>query len=174
MSSLPRTYREIITPLIDTARTILERGETLSPLAFVGNLSTRETFPVLLSTNSEAEKDQAAALMRELAELHRADFVFLIMEAWSLPPEKAARFREIIEEYGSIGASPFRVDVASFALETRHGLWLTQVPIEPHDSSSSARTFGEPHFQHFTDVQGRFVDLLPAKEGAREPPRTLH
>jgi hypothetical protein len=174
MSALPGTYLEIIAPLIDAAREILERGETLSPFAFVGNLTTRETFPVLLSTASEREKDEAAALIRQLAERHQADFIFMIMEAWSLPQNKVSQFKEIIEQYGSIGDSPYRVDVASFALETPYGLWVTQIPIEPKDGSTSARTFGQPEFHHFTEAQGRFVDLLPAKDGEREPPRTLH
>jgi hypothetical protein len=174
MSRPPNAYLDIITPLIDAAREILERGETLSPFAFVGNLTTGETFPVLLSTASEEEKDQAAAMIRHLAELYQADFIFMITEAWSLPPNKVERYREIIEEYGSIGGSPYRVDVASFALETRHGLWVTQIPIKPKGLSKIKRTFGQPDFQHFTEAQGRFVDLLPAKEGQREPPSRLH
>ncbi|EGV16628.1 hypothetical protein [Thiocapsa marina] len=174
MSALPVTYLEIVGPLIDTAREILERGESLSPFAFVGNLTTGETFPVLLSTATDEEKDGAAAMIRRLAELHEADFIFMIMEAWSLPPSKVGQFREIIEEYGSIGASPYRIDVASFALETRHGLWVTQIPIEPKDASETQRTFGRPQFQHFTDAKGRFVDLLPVKDGERAAHRTLH
>ena len=174
MSALPASYLDIITPLIDTAREILERGESLSPFAFVGNLTTGETFPVLLSTASDEEKDAAAAVIRRLAELHEADFIFMIMEAWSLPASKVGQFKEIIAEYGSIGASPYRVDVASFALETRHGLWVTQIPIETKGASQMQRTFGRPEFQHFTEVEGRFVDLLPLKEGEREAHRTLH
>jgi hypothetical protein len=174
MSALPRIYIDIIDPLIDTAREFLERGESLRPFAFVGNLTTGETFPVLLGTDSEEEKDAAADLIRHLAELHQADFIFMIMEAWSLPADKAARYKEIIEEYGSIGASPHRVDVASFALETRHGLWVTQIPIKPKGASKTKRTFGRPSFRHFTEAQGRFVDLLPVKKGERDKPGTLH
>jgi hypothetical protein len=174
MSALPATYLEIVGPLIDTAREILERGESLSPFAFVGKLATGETFPVLLSTATDEEKDAAAATIRRLAELHDADFIFMIMEAWSLPPNKIAQFQEIIEEYGSIGASPYRVDVASFALETRYGLWVTQIPIEPKGASTSQRTFGRPQFQHFTEAKGRFVDLLPLKNDERGTHRTLH
>jgi hypothetical protein len=98
----------------------------------------------------------------------------MIMEAWSLPADKAARYKEIIEDYGSIGASPHRVDVASFALETRHGLWVTQIPIKPKGASKIKRTFGRPSFRHFTEAQGRFVDLLPVKKGERDKPGTLH
>jgi hypothetical protein len=51
---------------------------------------------------------------------------------------------------------------------------VTQIPIEPKGTSKTQRTFGRPKFQHFTEAKGRFVDLLPMKDGEREAPRTLH
>jgi hypothetical protein len=174
MTAIPSTYRGIVQPLIDTARGIMERGETLVPFAFVGNLTTRETYAVMLDTGSDAKKDESAETIRELALLRQADFVFVIMDAWSLPPSKLDRLDEILERYGSIGASPYRVDVVAFSLETRHGIWVAQVPVQAQVHPEQGRTFGTPAFQHFTEAQGRFVELLPAKDDPDGPTGTLH
>lgn len=174
MSAIPSTYRAIVEPLIDTARGILEGGQTLVPFAFVGNLTSRETYPVMLNTGSVESKDRSAEIIRQLAEIHQADFIFVIMDAWSLPPDKMNRVEEILEKYGSIGASPYRIDIVAFSLETRHGIWMAQIPVQSKPGSQPARTFGVPAFQHFTEAQGRFVDLLPAKDDGLGPAGTLH
>jgi hypothetical protein len=152
----------------------MERGETLVPFAFVGNLTTRETYAVMLDTGSDAKKDLSAETIRQLAESHQADFVFVIMDAWSLPPDKMGKVDEILDRYGSIGASPFRVDVVAFSLETRYGIWVSQVAVEHKGGSKNVRTFAVPAFQHFTEVQGRFVDLLPVKDDEAGTGGTLH
>lgn len=174
MSTIPQAYRTLIDPLIDVARGILEGGEQLVPVAFVGNLTVHQTFPVMMDASSEKAKDNSAELVRHLAAIHEADFIFMIMDAWGLPREKMHRFEEIIERYGSIGASPYRIDIVSFALETRHGLWMAQSTVKPKGVSKKKRTFGVPRFELFTDVQGRFVHLLPVKEPGETPPGVLH
>ena len=174
MNAIPSSYLNLINPLIEAARGFVQSGETLAPFAFVGNLSGGGTFPVMLATGSDSEKDDSARAVKQLAELHQADFVFTLMEAWSLPPEHIARFEEIIEQFGSIGESPYRLDVVSLSLETRHGLWVAQVPIEPLAETDKKRTFGEPRFQHFTAAEGRFTDLLPVKDDGIGPTDRLH
>ncbi len=171
---IPSSYRSIIDPLIGVARGILESGEQLVPVAFVGNLSTHQTYQVMMNAASDATKDNSAELVRYLAKLHEADFIFMIMDAWGLPPEKMHRYREILERYGSVGASPYRVDIVSFSLETRHGLWMAQVPVKPKGVSKKKRTFGEPQFQLFTEAEGRFVRLLPESDSGEQPSGVLH
>lgn len=97
----------------------------------------------------------------------------MVMEAWSPRKDKLRQRDEILDRYGSIGASPCAVDIVSLTLET-HGIWVAEVPIKPKPPSKKKRTFGEPEFRHFTEAQGRFVDLLPNKDGEPEPPATLH
>ena len=172
MSAIPTAYLDVVNPLIATAREMMEDGQTLVPFAFIGNLTRRETIPVTLETDSDDSKDAAAALIRELAEQQEADFVFVLMEAWSLPPERLGELDDILERYGSIGASPYRLDVISFSLETRHGIWVAQVPITPHPPPADGRTFDDPRFEHYTEAEGRFAALLPAK--GDDPPQTLH
>ncbi|WP_295436103.1 hypothetical protein [uncultured Thiodictyon sp.] len=174
MSMIPTTYRTLIDPLIDVARGILESGEHLVPVAFVGNLTSGQTHQVMMSAASESAKDESAELVRHLAALHEADFVFVIMDAWGLPRAKMHRYKEILERYGSIGASPYRVDIVSFTLETRHGLWVAQMQVKPKGVSKKRRTFGEPAFELFTEAQGRFVHLLPESEAGEAPSGVLH
>lgn len=173
MSSIPDTYLRIITPLIQVAREHLEKGEHLVPIAFVGNFESGMTVPIQLQIDSEKSKLHAAESIRLEAEYHKADFVFMLTEAWSLRKDKIHRINEIYERYGSIGASPYAVDIVSMSLETRHGVWLAEVSIKPIGVSKKKRTIGTPEFRLFKEAQGRFVHLLPAKNNDATE-NTLH
>lgn len=94
------------------------------------------------------------------------------MEAWSLRKDKMAQMDTILDKYGSIGASPYRVDVASFGLETRYGVWMAQCEIRRKGISKKKRTIGMPAFQYFKEVEGRFTHLL--KKNPEEGGATLH
>jgi hypothetical protein len=102
-----------------------------------------------------------------------ADFVFAIMEAWTLRPDKMRQMDAILDKYGSIGASPYAIDTCSFTLETRHGVWAAQPQIKPKGISKKKRTIGAVEFRYFKEVEGRFTRLLPQKEDD-EPPAVLH
>lgn len=161
-----RVRRKIVSHLIDKAKGFLENGETLAPVAFVGSFSSDSTIPVLLESSSIEAKDRSALAIEMAAETLNADFIFVLMEAWSLQKDKLSQMDAIIDKYGSVGASPYAVDVVSMALETRYGVWMAEVPIKPKGISKEKRTIGTPEFRHFTKVKGRFVNLLPVKEGA--------
>lgn len=171
MQSFPDAYQDLLTPLIAQARRMLEQGESLVPFAFVGNLARHAVQPVELRTDGEAGKDASAAQIRQIAQQVQADFVFVITEVWTLPPEHAPRDEEILAEYGSIGASPYRVDSVSFALETDRGMWAAQVPLKASPQAPGARTFATPRFTRFSEVGGRLTGLL---DGAAQTERTLH
>lgn len=173
MSTIPAAYLKIIAPLIDAARGFLEKGEELAPVAFVGNFESGIAIPVLLDSSSVDAKEASARAIKALAEEYEADFIFMMMEAWSLRKDKVSQMEQILERYGSIGASPYRVDIVAMSLETRHGVWMAEVPVLPKGVSKKKRTFKEPGFRLFTEVQGRFVDLLPRKDGGK-PTGTLH
>lgn len=176
LPELPERYRTAIAPLIDKAREFLEQGEELAAMAFVGNFTTGATIPTALVMRSPADKDAAARSVKMLAEQLDADFVFVLMEAYSLRADKVARYEEILDEYGSLAECPasWRIDVVSLSLETRHGVWVAQVPVRPKGMSKKKRTIGAPEFRHYTEMQGRFTDLLPVKEGEGGPSGTLH
>jgi len=166
---LPSACLDIVLPLIDSARGFLENGETLEPFAFVGNQATKQVIPILIDTATASSKDRAVQLIRAAAEAARADFVFTVMEAWGLPRDKMPRYQEILDKYGSVGASPYKVDTAAFMLETRYGVWGCQVTLKPKGHSKKKRTFGPVELKFMDGVEGRFVGLLP-----QTGPETLH
>ena len=168
ISNPPQAYLDIILPLISSARGFLENGESLVPVAFAGNLTTQKTAPVMMNPRSNETKDESADAIKQAAAAIDADFVFVIMEAWGLRPDKMSQLDRIRDKYGSIGKSPYAIDVATFSLETRHGLWVAQMPIKPKGYSKKKRTFMRPEFRFYTEAKGRFVDLLPIKEGNRQ------
>lgn len=164
LSNPPQAYLDIILPLIEKARGILENGEKLQPFAFVGNLTTQQILAVLLDNESTEAKDKSASAIKMAAAHNNADFIFAVMEVWSLRPDKLRQHEEIIEKYGSIGASPYAMDVCSLMLETRHGLWVSQPAIKPKGISKKKRTIGPVEFRFFSEVAGRFSHLLPEKD----------
>lgn len=50
-------------------------------------MTTKETYPVMLQAGSTEQKDDSAFLIRQVSQRVEADFVFVIMDAWALPPE---------------------------------------------------------------------------------------
>jgi hypothetical protein len=156
---LPSRYHDIIWPLIGKAKGFLENGEKLAPFAFVGNFDTGRIVSILIDTQDDSRKDASAIAIRLAAESMAADYIFTVIEGWGLPKDK-----EIIERYGSIGASPYKIDTANFMLETRYGVWGAQVPLKFKAPSKKRRTFAVPVALIFMDgVEGRFAGLLPAR-----------
>ena len=174
VSAIPDAYLKIIAPLIATARGILENGEKLAPMAFVGSFTAGSAIPVMLEAGTDAAKDRSALAIRLAAEHTDADFIFMLMEAWSLRKDKMHLTDKIYEKYGSIGASPYAVDILSMILETRHGVWSAEVPIKAKGISKKRRTFSAPAFRHFTEMAGRFSHLLPEKNADESAPMILH
>jgi hypothetical protein len=173
VSAPPPAYMEIIAPLIAKARDFLESGQQLEAFAFVGNLTTKNVMPVPIDPGSETSKDTSALTIESAAELLEADFVFTVMEAWSLRPDKMPQMDAILDKYGSVGASPFAIDVCALTLETKRGVWIAQPGIKFKGASKKKRTFGPVEFRYYDSVEGRFTNMLPAKPGD-EPPAILH
>ncbi len=173
VSMPPKAYMDIILPLINKARDFLEAGQQLQAVAFVGNLTTRQGIPVMIQQDTNEDKENSARTIQKMAAIAEADFVFTIMEAWSLRADKVPQMDAVLEKYGSISASPYAVDVCSLMLETKRGVWVAQQLIKRKGISKKKRTFGPVEFRFYTEVEGRFAHLLPVKEGD-EPPTILH
>lgn len=170
-NSPPQAYLDIVNGLMEQSKGMLERGESLTPYAFVGNLTTRQILAVQVDSSSDDAKERSSRTIKAAALHCDADFVFTIMEAWALRPDKADQYGQVIAEYGSIGASPYAIDVCSFFLETRYGVWMASPPILPKPPSKKKRTLGKIEFHPHTQTSGRFTHLLPARD---EPSPTLH
>ena len=163
MKAPPQDYLAVVMPLIDKARALVEAGESLQPIAFVAS-PEGVIQSVLIDTASDIAKDRTANAIREAAAAVDAAFVFNVMEAWGLPRDKVARHRDIVAKYGSIAASPYRVDTVAFLLETRQGVWSAQPRLKPKGVSKRRRTFGPVTFEFMDGVEGRFAGLLPRRD----------
>lgn len=160
MSAIPESYLNIINPIIDAARNFLEQGEDLRPIAFFGCFDSAMIVPIPINSSSEESKDASAEIMRLAALQIEADFVLVITEAWTMKASSKEEVEAVIDKYGSIGESPFAIEVVSFSLETVYGTWMAQEKIE---AKGEARTIGIPDFHHFDEASGRFTHLLPQK-----------
>jgi hypothetical protein len=167
---IPQNNWKLVARLIDDARARLENGEALAPMAYVGSFTANLCVPIQLKASSTEHKDNSAMAIKRAAESMDADYILMLLEAWTLRKDKLTQMDAIMKMYGSIGASPYAVDVVSVSLETRYGVWLAEVPIIPKGISKKKRTIGTLEFRHFTEAGGRFINLLPAKLGAA----TLH
>src|SRR3972149_7244556 len=107
---LPPRYHEIIWPLIEKAKGFLEQGEKPSPLAFIGNFDTGQVVPILIDALDDSRKDASAIAIRLAAESMAADYVFTVIEGWGLPKDKLSTSAGLITTYGSVGASPYKMD----------------------------------------------------------------
>ena len=174
MSAIPEAYWKMVAPLIERARVLLEDDESLHPIAFVGSAKKRTIKIVVLSTADGDVQDTSAEQVRQAAYREDADFVFTVMEAWGLPPDKVGKYQEILEQYGSIEASPYAIDFVSFALETVRGSWIAQVPLKPKGISKRKKTFGQPSFRLVTESAGGFAALLPQPAGPSDGGGALH
>ncbi len=164
----------MVAPLIERARVLLESDESLHPIAFVGSSTRRTIKIVVLSTADGDVEDSSAEQVRQVAFREDADFVFTVTEAWGLPPEKVGKYQAILDQYGSIEASPYAIDFVSFALETVRGSWVAQVPLKPKGISKRKKTFGEPRFRLVTESAGGFATLLPQPAEPSDGGDTLH
>jgi len=173
ISTPPQAYMDIIGSLIDKARDFLEVGEKLQALAFVGNLTSKQIIPVMIQSGSIKDKDHSALAIQSAALALDADFVFTITEAWSLRSDKIRQMNAILDKYGSIGASPYAIDVCMLTLETRRGVWVAQPQIKPKGISKKKRTIGVVEFRYYSEVKGRLSHLLPRKDDD-EMPTILH
>lgn len=161
---IPESYRRKIDPLVAHARSLLEKGERLAALAFVGNLSSDDMVPVVIDDRTDESKDQSARTVQAAAAMMEADYIFMVREAWKLPERYVRRYEEIMGKYGSIGASPYAEDIAAFSLETTHGTWVAMPYIKPKPPSKKRRTIGAVEFVHMPEIGGRFVSLLTTKK----------
>lgn len=174
MSAIPEAYWKMVAPLIERARVLLEDDESLHPIAFVGSSRNQTIKIVVLNTAGGDVEDTSAEQVRQAAYREDADFVFTVMEAWGLPPEKVGKYQAIVDQYGSIEASPYAVDFVSFALETVRGSWVAQVPLKPKGISKRRKTFGEPRFKLVPESAGGFASLLPQQAEISDGNETLH
>jgi hypothetical protein len=174
ISTPPKAYMDIISPLINSARGFLESGEALQAFAFVGSLSRNQVVPVMIQSGADAVKDQSASLIQSAAlvlggRLRLHDHGSLVASARQ---GAADGMRSSISTEAS-APHLTRSTCARLHWKPSEGVWVAQPRIKPKGISKKKRTIGVVEFRFYTEVKGRFTHLLPVKEGD-EPPTILH
>jgi hypothetical protein len=165
--SLPEQYFRVLEPVLRVAQENLKRDGKLAMAAFVGNLSTGQTVPLVYTGDgSEESKDGFAHHISMTAGAFAADFIVVLMESWSLAPRYVHLHRDLMKKYGSLAACPasYRAEVLSISVESPTALWMSQRPIKSVPPSKKRKTFdlpGPDDFQKFTEAAGRLTGLLP-------------
>lgn len=114
-------------------------------------------------------KDDAAILVRALLKMVKATRVVFIDECWIVDaksPEELQRVEEWLEEHGSLSDYDGRVEVVGFNAEDNEGRTLSGRRAILRDADGNV-SLGPLEVDEPKVSVGRFVGLLPLKEGTR-------
>lgn len=103
---LPASYYETADAFINAARTSLEAGASLLPLAFIGNFITFKVIKIFLDMERIAD---TVELIKGSASLNEASFIFL------MEPQETS---------------------VTFSIETPYGVWSGTGKYLPHATKS--------------------------------------
>ncbi|CAJ3070768.1 Uncharacterised protein [Burkholderia pseudomallei] len=162
---VPFEIRLLVHDLVAQARNNLERDGYLAPVAFVGRFDGDVRVCAGLNRLS---KDEGARFVRNMAKKHDADFVLWLDEAWlkEFQADSISAVRRIRDEVGGeIRDIPGRLDVVMFNLQTHAGVFAAHAERIPMERAPGKYTFGIVEFDRPKLAEGRFVSLLPPREG---------
>jgi hypothetical protein len=86
--------------------------------------------PVEMHMPDEVAKAMANSMVRWTAKRMDADATIQVSEAWSLTTADMGKYKEILEQYGSIGSYPGKLDILMVKVVTREGAWMRRAIIE--------------------------------------------
>ncbi|CAJ8172104.1 Uncharacterised protein [Burkholderia pseudomallei] len=162
---VPFEIRLLVHDIVAQARNNLERDGYLTPVAFVGRFDGDVRICGGLNRFS---KDDGARLVRSVAKKHDADFVLWLDEAWlkEFQADSMSEARRIRDEVGGeVRDIPGRLDVVMFNLQTHAGVFAAHAERIPMERAPGKYTFGIVEFDRPKLAEGRFLTLLPPREG---------
>lgn len=160
MKNIPNEYRHLVDGITSIAREILESGEDLLPVVFLGKDGVAPvTLPMLMS--STEAKDRSVYAVRKTAQVVQATYAIMLSEAWGLDHSlfSEEEIKRIAESREGIANHPNRLDLIMITLETPDGFWFAQAPIK--SLGKGARSFDDFEFIFLTKAEGRFTSFLP-------------
>lgn len=155
-TAFPPDVQPLIDKVLAICREQMTEG-TVTPVTYVIESKSRLLVPVEMHMPDNVAKDISAALVRMTAKSIKADMTIMVTEAWSLSAADAARHAEIVEQYGSIGEYPGKLDILMVTVQTRAGHWMARAPIE---TRGQARRCGELEVMRAEGAAGRFTNFL--------------
>jgi hypothetical protein len=139
---LPDNFKAVFDDIVTAVRQDLRKGGQLEPWILVGSADDR-VHEIVGKMNNQADKEQWSTDTHNAVRVLGGKLVIMVTESWGLPASMVPQHFEIIEKYGSIGNSPFKVDCISISLETEYGHWLGLADIKPDPPSKFRRKLGE-------------------------------
>lgn len=128
----PTTFPPAVAPLVERIMAICREQLTeggITPVTYVIDSRQELLVPVEQQMPARVVSDIAGAMARWTATTIHADLTITVAEAWSLSAADSGRYREIVEQYGSIGDYPGKLDVLLVTVQTRDGCWRGRAPI---------------------------------------------
>jgi len=122
---IPPAIADFVRHIFRVAVSLLREGKSLTSFAFIGSTTKRRMSQLRMDMSTDESKDVSAEAVRMIAEKEEADVIAIISESWTLPEEMNSKYEEIIEKYGSIGASPYRQEIVSLSVGAYSGESIT-------------------------------------------------
>ena len=160
VSAVPEQHRDWVAGVVEKVESQLRDGDEVMPMGVIHSATENSLNFVGTSFSSEQEKNAFAHFMRFTCKKLDADAVLFVSEAWALKPSKMADYHAIIEQYGSIGESPHRIDNVIFVLETASLNYMCTAPILPCPPSKKRRRLESPAKFMVANAGGRFSQML--------------
>lgn len=147
--AMPVKLEAVLSNLMSTAYKMLAEGQELSPVAFVGSLLKNELNALMLNMPDQAGKELSVDQIRDFCAEEQADFVILFTEGWALPAALTEEYDDILEKYGSIANSPYRLDTFVVSVETPAARWTGFAVLKPSKSGKGREPSAplEMHYQ---------------------------
>lgn len=149
----------LLLSIVKAARQNLKGSEILLPTFFIGTPMGVQI--IGYDWRSEADKDQAAATIRKVCAEFKAEFVALVSESWTLPPEYG---REYMDDNGRrwkrVAEHPKAYEIVSFMVETKTVDLMGAARILPGRYMSEVEWREAPPGL----VEGRFTGFLGPRE----------
>ncbi|CAJ4441517.1 Uncharacterised protein [Burkholderia pseudomallei] len=162
---VPFEIRLFVHDIVAQARNNLEKDGFLAPLAFVGRF---DGWTRICAGLDRLTKDDGMRFVRGVAKKHDADFVLFVSEAWlkEFQADSLSEARRIRDEVGGeVRDIPGRLDIVMFDLQTHAGVFAAHAERIPLERAPGKYTFGMVEFDRPKLAEGRFVSLLPSREG---------
>lgn len=164
MAALPTDLQVVADTLLAHARERMADGDEFLLTAYLYRRADRAL--IEFEAEQAANKPEAAAVLRQLAQAEQPDAIFILSEGWALPPELKADSARILARYGSLSNCPHAIEILMLGVQSYDGNWLGKGRIITRGRARRA----EP-FNLAPDEQapvGLFDNLLPVRAN---PPR---
>lgn len=161
-AAMPVSLRMSVAGFVHVSRKLIELGD-LKPIAFMMTEFGVTAIPLTHLQDSGT----CAQVLRIVADKAKAEWVAIIMEAWSLtevidqpPTEKdIAETTAKIREVGGVCNMPGARDCVSITIETLTEYWNGYAVVR--DTGDGHKTFDDMKFEAATSNEGTLVGLLP-------------